>query len=84
MKLRESNLSRRGFFGVAGAGLFVFFGADRVDAYQEPAQLPRRQNMPADLNAYLRIGGDGRVACFSGKVELGQGVTTELAQLSGG
>jgi len=81
MTPRESNLSRRGFFGIAGAGLFVFFGADRVDAYQEPAQLPRRQNMPADLNAYLRIGADGRVACFSGKVELGQGVTTELAQL---
>jgi isoquinoline 1-oxidoreductase len=77
----ELNLSRRGFFAAAGSGLFVFFGVNRVNAYQEPARLPQRQNMPADLNAYLRIGADGRVTCFSGKVELGQGPMTSLAQL---
>ena len=81
MKPDELNLSRRGFFAAAGSGLFVFFGVNRVNAYQEPARLPQRQNMPADLNAYLRIGADGRVTCFSGKVELGQGCTTSLAQL---
>ena len=81
MKPDELNLSRRGFFAIAGPGLFVFFGVNRVNAYQEPARLPQRQNMPADLNAYLRIGADGRVTCFSGKVELGQGPMTALAQL---
>jgi isoquinoline 1-oxidoreductase len=77
----ELNPTRRGFLGAAGSGLFVFFGVNRVDAYQEPARLPQRVNMPSDLNAYLRIGADGRVTCFSGKVELGQGPTTALAQL---
>jgi len=33
------------------------------------------------VNAYLRIGGDGRVTCFVGKVELEQGSKTALAQL---
>jgi len=76
----DGNLSRRAFLA-AGTGLFVFFGVDRVNAYQEPARLPQRVNMSSDLNAYLHIAADGRVTCFSGKVELGQGVTTALAQL---
>jgi isoquinoline 1-oxidoreductase len=37
----------------------------------------------ADLNAYLRIGEDGKVTVFSGKVELGQSNTTALAQMAG-
>jgi isoquinoline 1-oxidoreductase len=76
----HSNLSRRGFFAVAGSGLFVFFRAD-LDAFQEPARLPGRQAGPTDFNAYLRIGADGRVTCLVGKVELGQGAMTALAQL---
>jgi len=43
-----------------------------LDAFQEPAQLPGRQAGPTDFNAYLRIGADGRVTCFVGKVELGR------------
>ena len=75
------DLSRRGFLAL-GPGLFVFFGVDRADAYQqEPNRLPTRQAGPTDLNAYLRIGADGRVACFAGKVELGQGSMTVLAQI---
>ncbi len=73
-------LRRRDFFGIAGAGLFVFFRSGPAEA-QEPARLPTRQSGPADFNAYLRIGADGRVTCMSGKVELGQGVMTELAQV---
>jgi len=71
---------RRDFFAVAGSGLFVFFKAD-LDAFQEPARFPGRQAGPTDFNAYLRIGADGRVTCFAGKVELGQGSMTALAQL---
>lgn len=74
------DLRRREFFGLAGAGLFIFFHADTASA-QEPARLPARQGGPTDLNAYLKIGADGRVTCMGGKVELGQGVTTELAQV---
>jgi isoquinoline 1-oxidoreductase len=75
------DVSRRGFLALAGPGLFVFFGVERVSAYQEPARLPTRQNGPTDFNAYLRIGADNRVTCFAGKVELGQGCMTVLAQI---
>ena len=73
----QGEMKRRDFFGVAGAGLFVFFGSAAES--QEPARLPGRQNGPADFNAYLRIAPDGRVTCLAGKVELGQGAMTELA-----
>ena len=73
-------LSRRELFALAGPGLFLGFGVDWLAA-QEPARLPARQGYPTDLNAYLRIAPDGRVTCFSGKVELGQGATTVLAQI---
>ena len=72
-------LTRRAFTGLAGAGLFVFFRGEFARA-QEPARLPTRQNGPTDFNAYLKIGEDGRVTCLVGKVELGQGAMTSLAQ----
>ena len=79
--VETQGISRRGFLALAGPGLFVFFGVERTGAYQEPARLPMRQSGPSDFNAYLRIGADGRVTCFAGKVELGQGAQTVLAQI---
>jgi nicotinate dehydrogenase subunit B len=73
----NENPSRRGFLALGGAGLFVFFAAEPAGAVPQAAP----QGYPSDWNAYLRIGADGRVTCFSGKVELGQGTTTTLAQL---
>lgn len=73
--------SRREFLALAESGLFIFFPADALVAFQEPERLPRRQGYPSDWNAYLRVGGDGRVTCFAGKVELGQGSKTALAQI---
>ena len=40
----------------------------------------RRISYPEDFNAYLRIGEDGRVGCFTGKIEMGQGIITSMAQ----
>jgi len=71
-------MKRRDFFEIAGAGLFVFFGAELAEG-QEPGRLPGRQSGPTDFNAFLKIGADGRVTCLVGKVELGQGAMTELA-----
>jgi isoquinoline 1-oxidoreductase len=68
--MNPENLTRRDVLSLAGSGLFVIF----------PAQ-PPRPGYPADFNAYLRIGADGRVTCLVGKVELGQGSKTALAQL---
>jgi nicotinate dehydrogenase subunit B len=70
-------MKRRGFLALGGTGLFVYFAAEPSHAFQQtPAQ-----GYPSDWNAYLRIGADGRVTCFTGKVELGQGTTTSLAQM---
>ena len=39
------------------------------------------QEIPTDFNAFLMIREDGRVSCFTGKIEMGQGVVTSLAQM---
>jgi len=64
-----------------GSGLTVFFWVDPSFGYQEPERLPRRGSYPTDFNAYLKVGGDGRVTCLVGKIEMGQGAMTSLAQL---
>jgi len=71
-------LSRRDFARLAGAGLFVFFDTG-LEAQE--GRIPRRVAAPSDFNAFLRIGDDGRVQCLVGKVELGQGAMTSLAEV---
>lgn len=75
-------MKRRDFLKVVGSsGLVVFFRVDPFPFAQEPERLPARQSYPTDFNAYLKIGADGRVTCFVGKVELGQGAMTALPML---
>ena len=76
--MRPDDVSRRDFLQ-AGTGLFVFSHAGPLDA-QQPAAGAGRRSYPTDFNAYLRIGADGRVTCLVGKVEMGQGEMTALAQ----
>jgi CO/xanthine dehydrogenase Mo-binding subunit len=72
---------RRDFLAASGAaGLLLFFRTDPAPA-QETERIAARPGYPSDFNAYLRIGPDGRVDCFVGKVELGQGAMTALALL---
>jgi isoquinoline 1-oxidoreductase len=78
----DTGINRREFLQLAGTGLFIFFATDPMAAFQEPSRLSGRPSYPTDFNAYLRIGSDGRVTCFVGKVELGQGSKTALAQLA--
>jgi isoquinoline 1-oxidoreductase len=81
VETNSGDLSRREFLAVAGAGLFVFLPAYAFEPFQEPERLPQRQAGPSDFNAFLKIGPEGRVTCFVGKVELGQGSMSSLAQL---
>jgi nicotinate dehydrogenase subunit B len=78
--MHTDTLRRREFIGLAGSGLFVCFRVQAGQA-QEPARLPTHATYPTDFNAYLKIGEDGRVTCLVGKVELGQGAMTSLAQV---
>ena len=76
-----SQPSRRDVLALAGSGLFLFFQVEPLDAFQGRGQAPGTQAGTMDFNTYLRIGPDGRVTCFSGKIEMGQGNTSALAQL---
>ncbi len=68
-------ISRRRFLQGLGGGIIILFSSgDPVVTGQNPVgQIP-------GFNAYLHIGADGRVTCYTSKVEQGQGVMTSLAQ----
>lgn len=75
-------LSRRDFLKLSGTGLFVFFlVGGRCEPLVSLQGQTRQREYPEDFNAYLLIGEDGRIRCFSGKVEMGQGIKTSLAQI---
>ena len=75
--------SRREFFKRTGGGILVFIALNDLLFGQEEAGRPRggRPGLPSDFNAFLRIGEDGRVTCFTGKIEMGQGPITSLPQM---
>ncbi len=76
-----SLLSRREFIKLLGGGILISFTLGDLEAFQEEARRRGfRPALPTDFNAFLKIGEDGRVACFTGKIEMGQGVMTSLAQ----
>jgi nicotinate dehydrogenase subunit B len=72
-------LSRREFIKLMGGGIVILFSIG--DPSWIEAQRRRGQPLPDDFNAFLRIGEDGRVSCFTGKIEMGQGVVTSLAMM---
>jgi len=77
--LPSAGLHRRDFIRLLGGGIIVLFNADLSDLL---AQEARTRGYPTDFNAYLRIAADGRVTIYSGKIEMGQGVVTSLAQMA--
>jgi nicotinate dehydrogenase subunit B len=71
--------SRRHFLKTLGGGIFVFFSFSVLPAQEGR---PRGgQAIPTDFNAFVRIAPDGRVSCLTGKIEMGQGIVTSLAQM---
>ena len=78
-KLTNHQVSRREFLKIAGGGIFILMTIGDVSVLAQ--ERPGRPPMPTDFNAFLRIGEDGRVSCFTGKIEMGQGVVTSLAQM---
>jgi len=74
-----TEVTRRDLLALAGSGLFVLFSTDEAQAQTEKA--PERPTFPTDFNAYLRIAPDGKVTGLAGKIEMGQGSRTVLAQL---
>jgi nicotinate dehydrogenase subunit B len=82
--LRRSGFSRRGFLKTSGALIVGFSIADR----QAEAQGPGGPGGPSpgsphinQVDSWIAIAADGSVTAYSGKEELGQGISTAQAQL---
>ncbi len=75
----EDLMQRREFMKLLGPGLYFLFSVEDFLFGQQPRSMTG--GYPSDFNAYLRIGEDGKVTCFTGKVELGQGIIASLAQM---
>ncbi len=81
----SSNMNRREFLkrlGVLGGGIIIGFSTfDRLTWARMPRTGFLGAGIPTDFNAFLRIGADNRVALYTGKIEMGQGVMTSIPQL---
>jgi nicotinate dehydrogenase subunit B len=74
-------LSRRRFGQTVGALTLAFSLAPPAWA-ADPPKLPGSLANNRLLDAWLRIGADGKVTIFTGKVEIGQGILTALEQIA--
>ncbi|HET7584554.1 MAG TPA: molybdopterin cofactor-binding domain-containing protein [Gemmatimonadaceae bacterium] len=77
--------TRRHFLKVTGGGLVVLLIAPRlarehVIARAEAAEPLDDDPDPSQVSAWLAIDADGAVTVYTGKVEVGQGIRTSLAQ----
>jgi nicotinate dehydrogenase subunit B len=75
-----SGINRRDFFRLLGGGILIFFRPwSNLDLLGSPAEQGR--SLPKDYNAFLHIAEDGTVTCYTGKIEMGQGIITSLPQM---
>jgi nicotinate dehydrogenase subunit B len=80
--MNKPALNRREF--AAGAGLLIAFsmGPQFARGAEERSRLPGMLAANKRLDAWLRVDPVGTVTVFTGRVELGQGNTTALAQIA--
>jgi len=81
MKANMTLLSRRQFAAGLG-GIVIAFSMRGTPSAQQRARLPGSLGGHRYLDAWLRINPDGSATIFTGKVELGQGILTALAQIA--
>jgi nicotinate dehydrogenase subunit B len=75
-------ISRRAFAAGLGGITLAFTLAPRLAFAQQRARLPGSLGDNRLLDAWIRIGSDGNATVCTGKVELGQGIVTALAQIA--
>jgi CO/xanthine dehydrogenase Mo-binding subunit len=76
----QSEASRRAFLKATGA-LVVTFSLPRSEVCAQAAG-GAKTVAGDEVDGFLSIGGDGRVTIYSGKVDLGTGVRTAIAQMA--
>jgi len=78
LQKKPHGLTRRAFLELLGGGIVVLVSLGPTALFSQG----RRRMYPDDVNAYLRIDENGHVTVFVGKIEMGQGVMTSLAQMA--
>jgi len=71
-------MNRRDFMRRMGGGLIIAFSVADLHLLASSNSQPAETR---EVNAYLRIGEDGRVTLFTGKIEMGQGPITSLPMM---
>jgi nicotinate dehydrogenase subunit B len=77
---QDDLLERRDFIKILGPGIYFFFSIQDTLLGQQ-AKRGLGGGYPTDFNAYLRIGRDETITCYTGKIEMGQGIIASLAQM---
>ena len=73
----KATLKRRSFVKLLGGGIFIIFRPwNALDLFSPLPQ--ERRTLTKDYNAFLHIQQDGTITCYTGKIEMGQGVITSL------
>ncbi len=76
----RTGMKRRNFFKLLGGGIIILFNPfDFIDVLAITEE--QRRSLPKDFNAFLLVGEDGMVTGYTGKIEMGQGPVTSLAQM---
>jgi isoquinoline 1-oxidoreductase len=80
VSVNDSGIKRRSFIKLLGGGILILVRPWSVlDVSGQPPEQGR--SLPKDYNAFLLIAEDGTVSCFTGKIEMGQGIIISLAQM---
>jgi nicotinate dehydrogenase subunit B len=80
--MNAPTVNRREFAAGLGAIVVAFSLDPKLALAQEPPRLPGSLQTNRKLDGWIRIGADGTATVFTGKIELGQGILTALAQIA--
>jgi isoquinoline 1-oxidoreductase len=78
--VETGGIKRRSFIKILGGGILIFFQPwNTLDLFGAPSEQAR--TLTKDYNAFLHIAEDGFITCYTGKIEMGQGIITSLPQM---
>jgi len=79
---RHTKTNRRSFLKRTGGGLVVFFAFNDLFSYSNESHAASTTADPViGVDAWIRIGQDGKITVYTGKVEVGQNIRTSLSQI---
>ncbi len=77
----KNGIKRRNFVKLLGGGIFIFFRPWERFGVSGMSLSQQRRRLTGDYNAFLHIAPTGIINCYTGKIEMGQGVITALVQM---